>query len=244
MNNFVFIIVRHINSEQTNEYWIESYKCIRQFYPTTKIIMIDDNSDPRYINDFGLTFENIEFIQSEFPKRGELLPYYYFYKNKYADSAIILHDSVFLQGRVDFENADNIDAKFLWHHGHLWDDPVNETRLIEELDNYDELLKLYDKQNDWSLCVGVMSLISHNFITQLQDKYKIFNLLDHITTRHDRMNLERIFGLLCIAQKPELNNNPSIFGIQKRWGYTYESYKYDKSIKTPLPVFTKVWTGR
>jgi hypothetical protein len=241
--SFVFIIIRHINSIETNQYWLECYNCIRQHHPTTEIIIIDDNSDPKYIDNLGYTFDNVEFVQSEFPKRGELLPYYYFYKNKYADNAVILHDSVFIQHKIDFENA-KVDIKFLWHHIHTWDDEANETRLINTLDNSDELLKLYEKKDDWVLCVGVMSFISHKFISQLQDKYKIFNLLHHVSSRNDRMCLERIFGLLCIALLPEINKGPSIFGIQNRWGYSYESYKYDKSFSQSLPVYTKVWTGR
>ena len=221
MENFVFIIIRHINSEETNKYWIESYNCIREFYPNTKIIIIDDNSDIKYVNDFGLNFENVEFVKSEFPKRGELLPYYYFYKNKYAEKAVIIHDSVFIKGKLDFEKYNNINVKFLWHHNHLWDDENNEKRLIKTLDNCEELLKLYDKKDSGVLCFGVMSFISHEFITKIQDKYKIFNLLEHIKSRSDRMCLERIFGLLCIAIEPKLNNNPSIFGIKNLVKITY-----------------------
>ena len=66
MKDFVFIMVRHINSEQTNNYWIECYNCIREFYPEIKIVIIDDNSDVKYINDFGMSFINVEFVQSEY----------------------------------------------------------------------------------------------------------------------------------------------------------------------------------
>ena len=85
-NSVVFIIIRHVNSEITNNYWIEAYMCIRNIYQDIKIIIIDDNSNYNYINyDFRLI--NTEIIQSEFTKCGELLPYYYFYKNKYAQKA-------------------------------------------------------------------------------------------------------------------------------------------------------------
>ena len=40
-----FIILRHVNSSKTNEYWKECYRCIRYFYPSNKILIIDDNSD-------------------------------------------------------------------------------------------------------------------------------------------------------------------------------------------------------
>ena len=243
-DNFVFIMIRYISSELTNNYWIESYKCIREHYPKTKVIIIDDNSNETFINDFGLTFENVEFVKSEFPRRGELLPYYYFYKNKYADRAVIIHDSVFVKDKVDFENIINLNIKFLWTHRHDWNDEVNETRLLETLNNSDELLQLYDNQDSWKMCVGVMSFISHEFITKIQDTFKIFNLLDHVTTRSDRMALERVFAVLCIALEPNLNNNPSIFGIQYKWDYRYHHYIHDKQMLFGLPRFTKVFTGR
>jgi hypothetical protein len=44
-----FIILRHVNNELTNKYWIHCYKCIREFYPENKILIIDDNSDYKYI---------------------------------------------------------------------------------------------------------------------------------------------------------------------------------------------------
>ena len=37
-NNFGFILLRHVNSEKTNLYWQESYRCIRKFY-SNKIII-------------------------------------------------------------------------------------------------------------------------------------------------------------------------------------------------------------
>ena len=42
---YVFIIVRHVNSELTNKYWKESYNCIRKFYPEIKVVIIDDSTN-------------------------------------------------------------------------------------------------------------------------------------------------------------------------------------------------------
>ncbi len=43
--SYGFIILRHVNNELTNQYWIKSIHCIRQFYPENHILIIDDNSD-------------------------------------------------------------------------------------------------------------------------------------------------------------------------------------------------------
>jgi hypothetical protein len=58
------------------------------------------------------------------------------------------------------------------------------------------------------------------------------------------MCLERIFGLICIAEDPNLNDNPSIFGIQYLSNYSYDNYERDMKENKPTPMFTKIWTGR
>ena len=49
MNNFGFIITRHVNSEKTNRYWNHSVKLLRTFYPDKKIVIIDDNSNQNFV---------------------------------------------------------------------------------------------------------------------------------------------------------------------------------------------------
>jgi hypothetical protein len=74
MDDFGFIITRHVNSEKTNKYWNNCVKCIKRLYPLKKIIIIDDNSNYNYVkSDFN--YNNVEIIQSEYPGRGELFPY-------------------------------------------------------------------------------------------------------------------------------------------------------------------------
>ena len=50
MKEIGFIILRHVNNELTNQYWIHSYKCIRQYYPENNIIIVDDNSDYNFFH--------------------------------------------------------------------------------------------------------------------------------------------------------------------------------------------------
>ena len=123
-----FIIVRHVRSELTNLLWQECYKCIRKFYDN-KIIIIDDNSDSTFLTTLD-NLVNCELIQSEFPKRAELLPYYYFLKNAWFDTAVILHDSIFIQEPIKFDKYN----KFLWHFvSHEWDNIPGEINIINQL---------------------------------------------------------------------------------------------------------------
>ena len=135
---FGFIIIRYVNSEETNLYWQECYNCIRKYY-TNNIIIIDDNSNSIYVkNDIELI--NCNIIQSEFPKRGELLPYYYFHKYHFFEKAIILHDSTFIQNTINIENSNSI--KFLWSFEHNWDTPTNEITMIHNMTKNNDMFYL------------------------------------------------------------------------------------------------------
>ena len=109
---FGFIISRHVTSELTNKYWNHCIKQLNTLYPLTQIIIIDDNSNQEFVKEED-QYKNITVIQSEFPGRGELLPYYYFLKNKYFENAVIIHDSVFFHKRIPFELLQNIDKKIV-----------------------------------------------------------------------------------------------------------------------------------
>ncbi len=228
-----FIILRHVNSDYTNKYWITCYNSIRRFYPDNKIIIIDDNSDYKYIS--NETLYNTIIIQSEYPKRGELLPYYYFLNNKLFDIAVIIHDSVFINKKIDF----TVDKyKLIWDFEHSHNDQIeDETKMIRTLED-DNLLRFYQERKEWKGCFGVMTVITHDFLTSINNKYNISKLLPLIITRYNRMSLERVFS--CILQK-EAPRETLMGNILEYcpWGITYEqisNYSY-------LPII-KVWTGR
>ena len=103
MDSYGFIITRHVNSEKTNKYWNHCVKCLRTLYPMKKIVIIDDNSNQLFLKS-EFEYKNVEIINSEFKGRGELLPYYYYFKNKFFENAIIIHDSIFFHKRINFES--------------------------------------------------------------------------------------------------------------------------------------------
>ena len=75
-----FIILRHINNKIVDNYWKICYSCIRKYYPKNKIIIIDDNSKKELDEEFEKNLTNTLIINSEYPGRGELLPYIYYLK--------------------------------------------------------------------------------------------------------------------------------------------------------------------
>jgi hypothetical protein len=227
-----FIILRHVNSSLTNNYWIHCYSCIRKFYPENNILIIDDNSDYKYISEINLYKTTI--IKSEFPKRGEFLPYYYFLHYKFFDIAVFIHDSVFINQYVDlYVNK----YKILWTFEHNSDQIEDETKMISSF-NDKELLEFYNNKKLWKGCFGGMSIIEHDYLKFIDEKYNINILLDHIKNRYNRCSFERVIA--CLLQKNhELD---TLFGnIHRycRWGITYS----EKDYYTKLP-FLKVWSGR
>ena len=133
-SSYGFIITRHVNSEKTNKYWNECLRCIRRFYPFKKIVIIDDNSNQSLVKaDFP--YKNVEVIQSEYPGRGELLPYYYFYKRHFFENAVIIHDSVFFHKRINFEKLVGTPVLPLWHFEADKENIHNTNRIIHSIKN-------------------------------------------------------------------------------------------------------------
>ena len=250
-----FIILRHVNNELTNKYWIRCYKCIRKFYLDNPILIIDDNSDYSFVSncnsdndikmrdiiyhDTFLPFQeqlhNTTIINSEFKKRGELLPYYYYLRHQFCKTAVILHDSVFLNQKMDFTVN---DYKMIWDFEHNWDQIEDETKMIKSFDN-EELLRFYQDKSLWKGCFGGMAVITYDYLTKINSKYDISKLLDFVLTRYNRCSFERVIA--CLLQK-DVQNKSLLGNIHK---YCHFGTGYEQGIKNNknLPII-KVWTGR
>jgi len=192
-NKIGFIILRHVNSEITNQYWIYCYECIRKFYPENLILIIDDNSDYKYISNH--TLYKCTIINSEYHGRGELLPYYYYYHNKLFETAVIIHDSVFINRYIDLNTE---KYKMIWYFEHDWDQYEDEEKMIK-LFNNTELYDYYKNKEFWKGCFGGMSIITFEYLETIYKKYDLSLLLDHVLNRYNRCSFERVIG--CILQK-------------------------------------------
>ena len=250
-----FIITRNVISNITNEYWNNNVKLIRTLYPTNKIVIIDDNSNKDHIHAHQI-YQNVEIIQSEYPGRGELLPYYYV-KYKWFEKAIILHDGVFINTHVNFENIQS-QCISLWH--------ADKHMFIENLPNIKRLTnylkhgnKIYNLNNcgakkftfrkfkpDTIICFGAQCFITLKFAEYIENKYSISNLLNVILTRKDRCSFERIIGAIIITETS--NEHLSIFGdiMKHHKKFTYNWSNYINDIKNNIvrhPII-KIWSGR
>jgi hypothetical protein len=173
-------------------------------------------------------------VEGEYPGRGELLPYLYYLKHKLFDIAVVLHDSVFVNKYIDF----NVEKyKMLWQFEHDWDQVQDETPMIQ-LFNDPELCKFYTNKSLWKGCFGGMSVITHDYLTRVNQVHPLHLLLDKVKTRYNRMSFERVIAALLQYHSMQ----PSLLGDI----HTYCNFSgrfEDRHVVSHLPLI-KVWTGR
>jgi hypothetical protein len=236
-DTFGFIILRHVNNELTDKYWKHSYDCIRKYYPENEIIIIDDNSNQAYITPKDIY--KAQVIEGPYPQRGELLPYLYYAYNKPFDIAIIIHDSVFINSYIDPYVK---EFEFLWDFNHVWDESIHEIPMITALSkNHPELVSFHTNLDFWKGCFGGMSIIRHEYLHKINEKYNLDILIDFVVSRVKRSAFERV--LACLLQIEKCNNSQtSRFGKIHAfipWGVTFNQMHHFMH----LPII-KVWTGR
>jgi len=244
MSEIGIVITRHVRCENTNKLWNECYRCIRKWYPNNLVMIIDDSSNYEYVfNDNNLV--NCFVIQSEFPGAGELLGYYYFHKYKLFDKAIVIHDSSFLNSKLPVENINT--ARFIWHFSHEWNIPSAEIELLQVLNNAEWLTNIYNDTNKWKGCFGIQSVITYTFLDTIMTKYNLVDLFKLVNHRNTRCNMERVFGLLCCAEDPDINKHPSIMGLihdcEDFGTVSFNRYKEHFLQYAHLSII-KTWAGR
>ena len=237
-----FVIIRHVNSETTDQYWKKSYQCIRKYY-NEPILIVDDHSKSEFLNE-NIKLINCQIINSEFSAgKGEILAYYYFHKTQFANKAIIIHDSVFMNLHIDFNQYKT--ARALWSFPSICDNDPLIITFIRYLKNANEVITIFNNKNTRPRgCFGVMSVITWEFLDKINTYHDFFSsLIPKIECRSHRMTIERIFSCICELHTSEyLHQHPIVNDIFcQGWGLTYEQYlSVDYS---HLPI-VKVWTGR
>lgn len=217
-----FIIPSYIATNEHSELLLLGISEIRKYYKSNKIVIIDDNSPlsikkiPAIAEDANISVELAEY------KCGEMNPYFYYYSNKYFDRAVVIQDSFHLKRLLP--GIYNIDINFIWffRHHHNWRThraPLTEYNMINNIINHDDEIldliniglpdndfkkifsTLYFNKNEWNGCFGCMSIISHNFLVELQNKTSILDIIPHIRHKRDRMAMESIFAVACFYTK-------------------------------------------
>lgn len=231
MDKVGFIILRHVNNAREDMFWIDSYRCLRELYPENKIVIIDSQSDKRVLTNMELY--KTEIIESEYPNRGEVLPYYYFLKYHWFDTAVVIHDSVYIHKYIDFSTD---TYKILWGFDYAKDERGAEAlEIIHSLHNNEALLSFYNQKEKWKGCLGSMSVITFALLEKIHNAYNLDNILNVIITKKHREAFERVWGCLLQLEGPaEFSISQDIFTYLP-YGIPFEvrnHYSHLSAIKT------------
>ena len=236
-----FIMARHVCDKKSNNFWQHSYDCIRQFYPESNILIIDDNSNYDFITYKELDKSTL-VIQSEFPCRGELLPYYYYSRlgNKFCEVAMCMHDSMFITAHIDIAAVEKY--KILWDIGcHNGDNLGDEERIIGVYKDPD-LTKFYRNKNQWTGCFGAASIVNYDFLMTINNKHDIRDMLDKINCRVHRQSFERVWGaILQYHHNCPYKEKVLIGPILKMCAWLTGWDNRNEHKRHPI---TKIWHGR
>lgn len=241
--SLVFVILTHIDKQSQAYLWKRCFESVRKFYPATPIVLIDSNS-VFPISDVDLT--NTTVIHSAY-EAGELLPYYYFMKYKWADKMIFLHDSMFLKRQFTAKELHN-RLKFHWQFNvHWFDDDPTINFFLSQLQHGDELIE-FNLRKEWYGCFGVASIIALDVLEEIESKYALAETLkDLITSRHQRMALERIFGIIMFKEKYVNFANCSNYGIIHHFPAAFlqvSDERLGEIVKHYPGAIIKTWVGR
>jgi hypothetical protein len=127
--------------------------------------------------------------------------------------------------------------KIIWDFTHEWDQIEDETRMINVFNDL-ELTEFYKNKNLWTGCFGCMSIITHDYLTYINNKYDISKLINYVLNRYNRCSFERVIA--CLLQKEE-KQNTLLGNIHKycKWGIQFNEIENYKN----LPLI-KCWSGR
>jgi len=241
-----FIILRHVVSNESNSYWKECYKCIRRFYDNP-ILIVDDFSNEFLNEDIDLINCTVVY-DTEYKGSGIALPYYYFHKMKPFDQAIIIHDTAFIQKKIDFELTEEENIRFIWSYDKMEfinTLDVNLHHLCNNMIGYMDMMKLiHDDVREYEGCFGGMCVIKWDFLDKIANEHKLFeDTLQIINEKKDRKAFEKLISLL--AYNSDDNMTSSYFGNFTKYSsnlsVTYTEYM--TGYYSDYPVI-KVSTGR
>jgi len=243
----VFVILRCLRKEEDRELWRRCYTSIRYYYENVPIVIIDDNS--LLLDEMDKRTLNTTIIKSDYAGAGEVLPFYYFLKDKWAGAnrMIFFHDSMFMKRPFTKDELEG-NLKFFWHFSdHATDDDAQIESLLQFVPHGNELRQLNKQKDTWNGCFGLASIIDWSTAKALDDKYGFASLLvNFVKNRDERMAYERIFGLIAFNEQLVNKKNCSAFGSIHDYPGSWQA-DFEWQIKNqklyPYAVM-KTWSGR
>ena len=214
---FGFLILTYCQSQDQLNTLKRNIEYIQRYHPEAPIVVLNDHSP------FEIFLHNSELltlVETKHPGSAEVAPFLYYRDNKFAERMIFLHDSMLLMRPLT--DLHTIDISFLWHftaHRLWWnkiEEPKNTYNIKHEIRTHDDLIQhlvklvfddsksfvqyfkqIYSNKDKWVGCFGLMCIISHDFLCQLEQKTQFCKLASFITDRRRRCAAESIFAIAC-----------------------------------------------
>ena len=204
MASFGFIIPSYVNTPYAYHRLKLCIDSIRKQYPLILIVVIDDYSDID-ISELMLMDSKLIVEKSLIKRGGEINPYCHFFYKKYFDVAIIIQDSTTIKTLVPIDIS-KVTVKFFYYfnnHRPSWNNEPFENVFnnfynnISDITKRENIKKFSNNRNKWLGCWGVMSVISHDYLVDMNNKTCFIEMCKYVKDRTDRMIMENIFAVCC-----------------------------------------------
>lgn len=238
-----FVILRSVQTEENG--WFKCYQSIREYYSEHFIVIIDNLSNPLFLrNRHELKDERLKIIFYAENASGELLPFWYFWKEKWSEYMIFLHDSMYLNRPIELKEQDIMFWHFDAKHGKT---PLEmQIRyMLTQLKKHTTLLNTFESDK-WTGCFGSSCILSWNTVHTFATEYDLFNLLPIIVSRTRRKCLERIIGILFHLEVNGGKDNSYFGSVSKCPYFGYIKPNEENKIMkwNKLYPITKCFQGR
>jgi dTDP-glucose 4,6-dehydratase len=178
-----------------NNKWLEYYKEIRK-HTLSNIIFIAFED---FKNTSNMNLVNTTILINEFDFNNNLISYYYFYVNKYANKAIFIDDSFPIDKITDCINLVQKEDNIILSKKEKIEN-LNEKNMLESIINdfdikFKNEIMLKYKNSNWNGSNRLLTILSYNKIKYFQEKFDIFKYLKNLDYTNFSY-LENIFGFL------------------------------------------------
>jgi len=250
---FGIIIISYQINDNTFIVLKKGIEHIIELYPNVPIIVIDDYS-PIPIKNRLESYSNVKVALSDKKGLAEIAPYIYMNNYKPFKKVLILHDKYHILKPIDLLYSEQPIRFVKYANNHIRDwsnieESPTEYNIINNIRTHDDkiidfvkntydvnhpfyeyFMNIYSNKQEWTVCLGIMSFITLEFIEELQEKTNLMNIIEKLNDRRDRMVLESLFTIQCLyTGKIDLTTiyNTAIYG---EWGLNMQWKKDENDI--------------
>eukprot|EP00798_Chlamydomonas_sp_ICE-L_P026468 gene26468-biopygen11412 len=258
------VILRCMKKPVHMWYWHTCVHRIRSVHPTMPVVIVDDHSDPDMraacIPIEG-TIPHLTVIESDLQAgAGEIIPLYYMFTKRLFETALVIHDAMFLNQPIPESIALHTPGfRFLWHFSSNFrhEEATMQTMGALSSETQKEIMRVYNNGGEWLGCFGTAMYVTLDALDSIETRFSgITKLAATVNTRSMRSGLERVIPLMLMIIN---DDKSSTTGVYSKCGYsvfgdiflnhpmpfklTFENYMQNTGTFKNRPV-VKVWSER